>query len=207
MKRQFTIFATLLLSASLFAADKTPPLPRDSIYQLRAPLTDQHGRRFDWAARRGKPQLVAMFYTSCQYICPLIIDSGKAVEKQLAPAERKRLGILLISMDPQRDTPALLMSVANKRHLDSSRWTLASPPLLDVRAIAGVLGIRYRALADGEFNHTSALVLLDKDGRILARTEKMGSRIDPEFIAQVHTAVKLDRKSVIPAPLRREGTP
>jgi len=193
MKRWFGLFALLLFSAPGFAAGKTAPLPRDSVYQLTAPLIDQHGKGADWGTRRGKAQLVSMFYTSCQYICPLIIDSGKAVEKQLTPAERERLGILLISMDPKRDTPAMLMSVANKRQLDASRWTLASPTPADVRAIAGVLGVRYRALADGEFNHTSALVLLDRDGRILARTEQMGSKVDPEFMAQVHAILKLDK--------------
>ena len=49
-----------------------------------------------------------------------------------------------------------------------------------------MLGVRYRQLADGGFNHTSALVLLDGDGRIVARTEKIGSVVDPEFIAAVH---------------------
>ena len=63
-----------------------------------------------------------------------------------------------------------------------------SPHRSDVRAVAGVLGMRYRALADGEFNHTSALVLLDADGRILARTEQMGSVPDPEFLAAVRRA-------------------
>jgi protein SCO1/2 len=59
-----------------------------------------------------------------------------------------------------------------------------------VRSVAGVLGVRYRQLADGEFNHTSALLLLDRDGRIVARTEKIGSVVDPEFIAAVHRVLK-----------------
>jgi protein SCO1/2 len=56
--------------------------------------------------------------------------------------------------------------------------------------VAGLLGIRYRLLADGGFNHSSALVLLDADGRILARTEKMGSNPDPEFVAEVKKALR-----------------
>ena len=131
-----------------------------------------------------------MFYTSCQYICPLIVDSGKAVSRQLTDAERARLGIVLISMDPVRDTPAALAKVVRQRKLDTARWTLASPPADDVREVAGVLGIRYRALADGEFNHTSALVLLDAHGRILARTEQIGTRPDPEFVAAVKLALR-----------------
>lgn len=186
--RALLLACAMALGAPALAAPKAAPLPRDSVYQLSVVMTDQHGVARPWQARRGKPQLVAMFYTSCQYICPLIVDAGKAVEKNLTPAQQQRLGILLVSMDPVRDTPAALKKVADQRKLDSSRWTLASPPAGDVRAIAGVLGIRYRALADGEFNHTSALVLLDGEGRILARTEQMGTRPDPEFLAAVREA-------------------
>ena len=124
-----------------------------------------------------------MFYTSCQYICPLIVDSGKAIERELTPAQRDRLGIVLISMDPARDDPAALQAVATKRKLDGDRWWLAAPRESDVRSVAGVLGIRYRKLADGEFNHTSALVLLDAEGRIVARTDQVGTRPDPAFVA------------------------
>ena len=189
MKRLRRAFAcVMLLTAGAIAAPAQLALPKDSVYQLPVVLTDQHGRSWDWRSRRGQPQVVAMFYTSCQYICPLIVDSGKAVEHALTPAERARLGILLISMDPMRDTPGALMSVANKRKLAGARWTLASPNMDKVRSVAGVLGVRYRPLADGEFNHTSALVLLDPDGRILARTEKIGSVLEADFIAAVHRA-------------------
>lgn len=191
MKSPFRLFvlavAALALSGAAIAAQPAP-LPRDSVYQLPLRLTDQAGRTADWRARRGKPQLVSMFYTSCHYVCPLIVDSGKAIEKSLTPAQQQRLDILLVSMDPARDTPAALQSIVDKRRLDTARWTLASPPVGDVRAVAGVLGIRYRQLADGEFNHSSALVLLDADGRILARSEQVGSRPDPDFVAAVRKA-------------------
>lgn len=184
---------TLLLSALLAlaaapAAARDAPLPADSVYQLQATLVDQAARKTEWRALRGKPRLVAMFYTSCQYICPLIVDSGKAVERQLAPAERARIGIVLVSMDPARDTPKALQAVADKRKLDGGRWTLLAPQADDVRGIAAVLGVRYRQLADGQFNHSSTLVLLDADGRVLARTEKMGTQPDPEFVAAVRRA-------------------
>lgn len=185
------IAATLLLGlASLAtAAQPAPPLPGDSIYQLPLPLTDSQGQTRDWRTLRGKPRLVSMFYTSCQYICPLIIESGKAVERQLTPAQQKRLGVLLVSMDPARDNPAALKKVVDQRKLDLTRWTLAAPPADDVRAVAGVLGIRYRQLADGEFNHSSMLILVDANGRILARTEKIGTQPDPDFVAAVRKAV------------------
>lgn len=181
----------LLLAAplALAGAPKDAPLPGDSIYQLPVELTDQDGRTRDWRSLRGKPRVVSMFYTSCKYICPLVVDSGKAVEHRLTPAQRGHIGLVLVSMDPARDDAAALKKIAEQRKLDSKRWTLAAPPRNDVRSVAGVLGIKYRALADGEFNHTSALVLVDADGRILARTERMGPIPDPAFLAAVRKAV------------------
>jgi protein SCO1/2 len=158
------------------------------LYQLPLQLTDQAGHRFDWRTLRGKPRVVSMFYTSCPFICPLIVDAGKTIERELSPAEQQRIGIVLVSMDPANDTPAALQEVASKRKLDPQRWTLAAPPPKDVRAMAGVLRIRYRQLADGSFNHSTALVLLDADGRELARTEQVGTVADPAFLAAVHKA-------------------
>jgi protein SCO1/2 len=166
------------------ASTQRAALPADSVYQLPVRVTDQHGKTWDWTTRRGKPQLVSMFYTSCRYICPLIVDSGKAVDHALTPAQRAGLGVMFISMDARRDTPAALMQVATERNVDP-RWSLATPQAGDVRSVAGLLGIKYRELEGGDFNHTSALVLLDSDGRIVARTEKMGTQLDPGFLAAV----------------------
>lgn len=164
-------------------------LPGDSLYLLSDAFSDQSGKEFTLADRRGKPQVVAMFYTSCRYICPLIVDSAKGVDHALTPAERARLGVLLVSMDPARDDTAALASVARKRKLDPARWTLARTEAGTVRRVAALLGIRYRELADGEFNHSSALVLLDAEGRVVARTERLGPVPDPAFLAAVKSTL------------------
>ena len=177
----------LVLATTAWAAE---PLPVDSVLQIDNTFTSQNGQNFTLAERRGHPQLVAMFYTSCQYMCPLIIDTGKGVDHALSEAERGRLRVLLISLDTAKDTPAVLAATAAKRHVDSGRWTLARTEDDGVRKIAALLGVRYRKLANGEFNHTSALFLLDADGRILARTEQMGAKPDADFMAKVHAALK-----------------
>ena len=191
------LFAVLAFadSSSSLAAPRSAALPSDSLYQLSAPMVDQSGRSLAWRDQRGRPRVVSMFYTSCPYMCPLIVDGGKAVEHALTPKERARLGITLISLDPKRDTPRALAALAAKRRLNPLHWSLLRPAEGDVRSLAGVLGIRYRALADGEFNHTSALILLDADGRVLARTEQVGSSLDPEFIAAVRRALAALAKS------------
>lgn len=198
--KHILLVLSVLLAATMtaIAGPATTALPKDSVYQLPVKLTDQSGKTWVWSARRGQPQIVAMFYTSCQYICPLIVDSGKAVERALTPAERGNIGILLVSMDPARDTPDALTAVVKKRGLDARQWTLASPSPSQVRDVANILGVRFRKLEDGEFNHTSALILLDADGRVVARTEQVGSKADPEFVAEVRKASRVSLGSIKP---------
>ena len=185
----------LMLLLSVIAASVTTPvvaqpLPRDSVYQSTAQLTDDRSQRFAWNAKRGQPQIVSMFYTSCKFVCPLIIDTGLAIEQGLTADERSQLGMMLISFDPARDTPKALARVREERGLDPARWTLARPDPQDVRSIAALLGVRYRALADGEFNHSTVLVLLDADGRIVARSERAGGMPDPKFVAAVRKTLR-----------------
>jgi protein SCO1/2 len=181
------IFA-LMMASLAFAVPATatePPLPRDSVYQSSARLTDAQGRSFPWRAKRGDAQIVSMFYTSCKFVCPMIVQGAKGIEQQLDAEERAHLGVTLISLDPARDTPAVLARMARERGIDSPHWTLARPDPKDIRSIAGLLGVRYRALADGEFNHNTVLVLLDAEGRVVARTERVGGRPDPEFVGAI----------------------
>jgi len=185
--RRFAAIAVVALAcvATPALSGKPAPLPGDSVYKLALPLTDAQGKTRDWSTLQGKPRIVAMFYTSCQYMCPLIVESGKAVERALPAADRAKVGVVLITLDPEHDTPAKLRDMAKQRHVDPAQWTLAAPAPDDVRKVAGVLGVRYRLLADGNFNHTSALVLLDARGRIVARTEQVGATPDPAFVKAV----------------------
>jgi protein SCO1 len=177
-----------------------PPLPADSVYQLDAPLIDQDGRRLKLGDQRGTPQVVVMFYTSCGALCPTLIDTLLDLDHQLTPTERERLGVLLISLDPQRDDPAALKATADKRSLDTRRWTLAQPRSADVRAIAGLLGVRYRLLANGEVNHTGVVVLLDADGRVVARSDKTGGPVETPFLNQVRAVLARAAVGIKPPP-------
>ncbi len=191
MKAVIGLVAALLPCLGVAPATAASPpaaLPGDSVYQYHASLTDSSGRTLQWQDLRGKPRIATLFYTSCRYICPLVVDSMRGIERQLAPAERQRLGFVLITMDPARDTPEALAKVMTERRLEAERWQLLQPRAEDLRGLAGLLGIRYRSLSDGEFNHTTALVLLDADGRILSRSDRLGANTDPGFMAAVHAA-------------------
>jgi len=172
------------------AAPPPPPatnataLPSDSIYQLPAMLTGQDGRSARLDARRGAPVLVSMFYTSCKFVCPMLIEALRDIESKLSAEEREHLSVLLVSIDPAHDSVEVLQRTAEERRVDGARWTLARTDAATVRKLAAVLGIQYRALPDGEFNHTTAVILVDADGRIVARTTQLGGG-DPVFVKRV----------------------
>ena len=161
--------------------------PTDSVYQLSVPLEDQSGKTTTLAAFAGHPTMVSLFYASCPNVCPLLVASVRRLERELDDATRAELRVLLVSLDPARDTPAVLADLAKRHALDLSRWKIARPRERDVRAIAGVLGIPYRRLPNGELNHASVITLLDGAGRALARSAKLGA-LDPGFLDRVRAA-------------------
>lgn len=184
MLRWFCVLALWLPLAGVRAAT---PLPGNSIYHVQVRLTDQDGRRQMLSARRGRPQIVTMFYSSCQMVCPMIMDTLRLTRNALDPATQARIDLLAVSFDPARDDVATLKAYAGKRGLAARAWTLARAEPVQVRQLSGVLGLQYRQLPDGDFNHSSELVLLDAEGRIVARTRRMG-RTDAEFIAAIRRA-------------------
>ena len=158
----------LLLAASLaHGGDAYPPR---SIYRLDAALTNQSGIGHGLDVYQGQPVLITMFYGSCPAACPLLIDTLRAVERAAPPAQRQRLRVLMISIDPERDSVQSLQELAKVRHIDLSRWTLARTEAATVRRIAAVLNVQYRQLPDGGFNHSSVITLLSAQGEIVAQS-------------------------------------
>lgn len=184
MKR---LLLALLLLATVVRADTA-----GSIYQVEAALADQSGvlRRMD--VYQGHPVLVTMFYGSCPMACPLLIDTLRATERAAPASERSQLRFLLISIDPERDTVANLKALGESRKLDPTRWTLARTDAASVRKIAAVLGIQYRKLPDGGYNHSSIVTLLDADGEIQYQSSVLG-KADPELLAALQRTTRSAR--------------
>jgi protein SCO1/2 len=179
------IALALLFGACVAAA----AAPEDSLYQLQTPLTDQSGKAAKLDLHAGHPVLVTMFYGSCPHVCPMLISTIQRYELELPEASRGRLRVLLVSLDPERDTPAKLTEVAQRHRVDLARWTFARAEAADVRRLAAALDIQYRQLPDGEFNHSTVITLLDGQGRVRTRTSAM-LRLDAEFTGAVKAATK-----------------
>lgn len=156
-----------------------------SLYQLHERLLNQDGKPIDLDVYRGRKVLVTMFYGSCQATCPLIIDTLRAIERKADPLQRDELRVLLVSFDPERDTPGALREIAATRHIDTTRWTLAHADPSAVRRIAAALGIQYRKLPDGQFSHSTIISVLDAGGGITRQSADIG-RADPELVSVIN---------------------
>lgn len=180
------MIARIPMCAPAHAADHPPT---DSIYQLTLPLTTQDGKTTGLDLYRGHPTMISMFYSSCPYVCPTLISSIQRVEGKLDEDSRARLRVLLVSLDPDNDTPFALNEVAQRHHVDLARWSFTRTPEAQVRKLAAVLGIQYRKLPDGGFNHAAVMILLDAEGRIVTRSSRI-TGIDEDFLKQLRTAVR-----------------
>jgi protein SCO1/2 len=145
-------------------ADK--PVDDASLYQLESKWTDAGGRQVPLSSLRGKVRVLAIFYSSCEFACPVIVGRMKELQAALPPDQRDDVGFVLVSMDPGKDDPARLSDYAKRMEFDD-QWTLLKGDDGDVRELAALLGFRYRQETDGEFAHSNMISVLDREGRLV----------------------------------------
>jgi len=177
------ILASLAAALSLSAEP-----PTDSIYHLQAQLTTENAARVGLDLDRGHPTVISMFYGSCPAACPMLITAIQVYESQLDESARARLRVLMVSFDAARDTPAQLAHLARLHRADPERWTFANASESDARKIAALLGISYRRLPGGDYDHSLIITLLDGEGRIVASTARLVG--DEQFAARLRAAVQ-----------------
>ncbi len=173
--------ALILLSACFACAEEKPPCCREtaatapltdkSLYQLESKWTSDVGRDVKLGVLRGRPQIAAMFFTSCEYACPVIVENMKAIEQTLPEALRGKVGFLLVSFDVERDTSDVLKAYRAKKQLATARWTLLRGKEDDVRELAALLGINYQRDAKGQFSHSNVITVLNAEGEVSFQQE------------------------------------
>ena len=133
---------------------------------LQFQLTDDNGKPASAADYRGKVLLLYFGYTHCPDVCPLTLAHLHVVLQKLG-RQADDVRILFVSVDPARDTPAVLHAYVNA--FDKRAVGLTGSP----GAIEALVK-RYRASftrepgsKDGnyEVSHSSAIYVFDRDGR------------------------------------------
>ncbi len=183
---RFRLLATLAVALSACQSAAPPvtgPLPESSVYRVDAAWTTDAGTPFALADLRGEPVAIAMVYTSCGTACPLIVRDMKA----LGEAAGTPLRYVLVSIDPETDTPERLHAF-REGHALGDEWTLLRGTPSDVQTLAAVLGVRYRTDPNGMIAHSNLITLLGSGGDVVARQEGLGT--DPaSTVAALRTAL------------------
>ncbi|WP_300654054.1 SCO family protein [Pseudomonas sp.] len=165
-------------------------VPADSLYGLAMPLTDAQGEHFDWREMAGKPLLVTMFYGDCASACPVLMQSLQRTIAELQP-EQGTLRVLMVSLNPQHDTPASLAHLSHMHQLDQRFFRLAvAADEGQTRAMAAVLKIKYRALDNGEISHNTRVTLLNASGQVIANSTLLKPTADQALLSDIRQALQ-----------------
>lgn len=130
-------------------------------------LIDQNGKPVTDADMKGRPFLVFFGYTHCPDICPTTLFEVSEVLRVLGP-DASRTGALFITVDPERDTPAVL-----KEYLSSFdphlRGLTGDRPAIEAAEKAYRVYAKKVPAENGDYSmdHTALVYLMDKQGRFV----------------------------------------
>ena len=142
------------------------PLSDRSLYQLDSNWTNDANASLKLASLRGKPQVVSMFFASCQFTCPVLVNDMKRIETALPDSVRTNIGCLVVSFETERDTPEALANY-RETHRVPPNSTLRRGSPDDVLEVAALLGIKFKKDLRGQFAHSNVITVLNGDGEIM----------------------------------------
>lgn len=141
----------------------TPIDPPQSLPEFT--LTHHTGKAFGSADLTGKNVLVGFAYTHCPDVCPALFGHLINVQRNMEDRIGDDVEMVLISVDPERDTPEWL----NQRTEDmNGRWHFLTGSLQELEPVWSDFGVRVEK--QGEFvGHTGVTYLVSSEGLMITR--------------------------------------
>ena len=133
-------------------------------------LVDQAGAPVTAQSLRGKVWVAAFFFTHCPTICPRITRRMRAL--QIASAGEHAPRLVSFSVDPENDTPPVLLAYARRFEADLHDWSFLTG---DLTAVKRTVVDGFKLALDGKLDptaenggiiHGSHLVLVDRRSTI-----------------------------------------
>ncbi len=119
--------SVLLLTPA--AAPKLPVLAELPSFKL----IDEHGRAFGRSDLEGRVWVADFIFTSCADACPRLTQKLKHLQDRLVPLEQGgNIGLLSISVDPERDDPKKLLAYAQTFGARDGLWHFLTGPQAEV---------------------------------------------------------------------------
>jgi len=131
-------------------------------------LIDQNGNPITDADIKGRPFLVFFGYTHCPDVCPTTLFDVSEVMRALGK-DADRAGALFVTVDPERDTPAVMKDYLSSfdPHLRGATGDRAA---IDSAENAYRVYAKKVPTENGDYtmDHTALVYLMDKQGRFVA---------------------------------------
>jgi len=155
-----TVFMLLAFSGPRGLPEHATVLPQ-SVPLPSFSLLDQHGARFDKESFAGHWSLVFFGFTNCPDICPATLSQlAVARSRMLDDGENNFPHIVLVSVDPERDTPETMSVYVEHFRADITGVT---GTLVELRKLTSALGIYFEKSANDDGSYSvdhSAIVIV-----------------------------------------------
>ena len=129
-------------------------------------LVNQNGEPFGSAQLAGKIWIADFIYTTCPGPCPMISSRMSELQK---PLEKTNVHLVSFSVDPDKDTPQVLRSYAEKWQAEPGRWDFLTGPKSAIYKLSHdsfKLAVSDGSDAQGIPVHSTRMVLVDRHGQI-----------------------------------------
>lgn len=133
----------------------------------RIQLQDVDGRKVHLKDFNGAPRVLFFGFTNCPVVCPVTVwELDAALESLGAPAKDVR--IIFVTLDPARDTPAVM-----KKYFSGfkGRVIALSAPLPQVTRLARAYDVRFERVDTGKggysIDHTAQAFLVNAEGTVV----------------------------------------
>ena len=185
--------AFLLGAIASLTADAAEAAPQPEALPTIGPapaftLTAQDERRLSLADLRGKAVVLTFIYTTCVDTCPLLTAKMAALQGRLGADFARRVFFVSITVDPERDSPAVLKGYGAAHGARFDGWAFLTGTPVEIREVAKRYGIYYKKTARGDVDHTFLTSVIDPRG--LLRVQYLGVRFEPtELLADVRSVL------------------
>ena len=131
-------------------------------------LIDQNGKPFSDAYLKGKWHLIFFGYTHCPDACPTALNEMSLALDRLG-IKRDEVGVVFITVDPERDTPDVLKSYVQSFDAPIAALT-GSPEAVAQAAKAYRVFYAKHPRADGDYDmdHSAVIYVMNPEGRFTA---------------------------------------
>lgn len=146
----------------------------ESIFNLTSQWNTEEGNVIELKDLKGKTLVMVMIYTTCKAACPRLVADMRNIEKQIPKKYNKNLRYVLVSIDPETDTPTRLKTFAKENLMDDEHWTFLQGTKTSVREFANVLAVKYKQISPLDFSHSNIISVFNPQGELVHQQEGLG---------------------------------